>query len=46
MDLTLGGLDFRRSGLRSEEVQPFLENEFPQATKVRAMSGPYLTSSA
>ena len=32
--------------MRSEEVPLFVENEFPQATKVRAMSGPYLTSSA
>ena len=32
--------------MRSEEVQPFLENEFPQATKAGAMFGPYLTSNA
>ena len=32
--------------MRSEEVQPFLENEFPQATKAGAMFGPYLTLNA
>ena len=32
--------------MRSEEVPLFVENEFPQATKAGAMSGPYLTSSA